>query len=243
MLIRIREIVKESPPVAPKQGSKYTDPTIFWRMVVVPADDESGAPKSIVVRGSGGPRGRRYAAGQEYELSLEGRDTEDRDGSIWAQARLALPGQASGRPQGSGGGSSASGAGQGASGGQKASSGGYQRVARPMPRDIYFQRFATLYFEAATAFNEELVKWERTGNVEHPNPEAFWTEIGKVANQAAMSMGLECLPVSEAQKKRLEEEARLRAEAEIEEKRKKEEEEARKRLAEEEMSRQEMDWG
>jgi hypothetical protein len=243
--VTLTRVDQQSNPVPPQEGSQLTDPSYFWRMTVT---DESGNPHAIFVRGLATDRGRNYhnCIGQAFEMTFSGGEITDRDGSVWKKAKLDKPAQGS---QGGGGGRSGGGGGRGSSG----SSSGSQRpdTARNgesrliVPRDDFFRRMARLYFEAATSHVLMLAKWkedERFGALTVDSG-AFWEQVGKVANQAAMSMGLECLAADSGQQAEAERLAKEKTEREEAERKEREERENRDRLArEQEQQKTKTDW-
>lgn len=238
MEVTLTEVNQQSGIIEPRANDKNRDPKYFWRMTVT---DDAGNPNAIFVSGLATDRGRNYheMVGQKFDCTFSGGTVDDRDGSSWKKAKLDKPGQ--GGAQGGSGASHGGGGHQRSSGGGNGSSGGRKRYE--MPRDDYFRRFWVLYFESATAALDQLAVW-KADHAEIPvDQDRFWEQIGKVTNQAVMSIGLECLPQSGEQAKAIEDAARAKAEEEAAEQRRKEEEAARRRLEEEQKSKSEqMNW-
>lgn len=200
MRITITKVHSQSNPVPPPAGKESDPYSIFWQLIAV---NDEGQEVCLWVRTEASERGRQYAEGQVWDAVFTGKSQKDRGSDlVFQQARLSRPnGQGGQRPSQ-----------------PRPTAPSAAPAARPaapgkitVPRDVYMARFARLFFEAASAYCEARVAWERAGNTEKVDENAFWFQVGKTANQAAMSLGLECSAQTSAQQQEAAEKARQEA--------------------------------
>jgi len=216
MQVTIERVARQD-KMPPRQGEQGPG-SIAWRLV---CKAEDGTEHCVWVRSEDSERGRVYAEGQQWDVTFNGGDVEDRDGSKWKKSKFDKVGSGGGNYRKGGGG------GQQSSGGQQArsasSSGGSRDwPGKPQPaelaRDIYTEKVFALFFA-----NLAIGRGLRQAKEDPCSDDRLEEMAGKITNMQVMDMNLRSLKLTaakltesvEAERQRKEaEEAKAKAEAE-----------------------------